>query len=131
MPPFFLMIRRPPRSTLFPYTTLFRSAARVAAPGARRRLLRRRRRRRRGDVDLPRHHLALLLLGFAPVVGVGPATVRALALEDLGHRLLRRRRRLLRIGDAQRRERCGKQGGQRAQHELSLSTRETRAGLRR
>src|SRR3712207_6936303 len=28
---FFLMIRRPPRSTLFPYTTLFRSALR---PGA-------------------------------------------------------------------------------------------------
>src|SRR5205085_8993395 len=26
MPFFFLMIRRPPRSTLFPYTTLFRSA---------------------------------------------------------------------------------------------------------
>src|SRR5262245_65521293 len=25
---FFLMIRRPPRSTLFPYTTLFRSPAR-------------------------------------------------------------------------------------------------------
>src|SRR6266542_4116408 len=25
---FFLMIRRPPRSTLFPYTTLFRSACR-------------------------------------------------------------------------------------------------------
>src|SRR3712207_7230091 len=31
---FFLMIRRPPRSTLFPYTTLFRSAA-VVGPGAR------------------------------------------------------------------------------------------------
>src|SRR5579883_1878002 len=31
---FFLMIRRPPRSTLFPYTTLFRSPARHAA-GAR------------------------------------------------------------------------------------------------
>src|SRR2546425_6864107 len=30
------MIRRPPRSTLFPYTTLFRSAVRAAAPaGAR------------------------------------------------------------------------------------------------
>src|SRR5215203_7162065 len=29
---FFLMIRRPPRSTLFPYTTLFRTAQR---PGAR------------------------------------------------------------------------------------------------
>src|SRR5258708_17484316 len=28
---FFLMIRRPPRSTLFPYTTLFRSAAFVSA----------------------------------------------------------------------------------------------------
>src|SRR6266540_6701314 len=32
---FFLMIRRPPRSTLFPYTTLFRSRARrgAAEPG--------------------------------------------------------------------------------------------------
>src|SRR3989337_3153289 len=29
---FFLMIRRPPRSTLFPYTTLFRSPAGTAAP---------------------------------------------------------------------------------------------------
>src|SRR2546422_6182077 len=27
---FFLMIRRPPRSTLFPYTTLFRSVAAIA-----------------------------------------------------------------------------------------------------
>src|SRR2546429_1132981 len=26
---FFLMIRRPPRSTLFPYTTLFRSTSRI------------------------------------------------------------------------------------------------------
>src|SRR6266516_5653784 len=32
---FFLMIRRPPRSTLFPYTTLFRS--RPGHPGAGRR----------------------------------------------------------------------------------------------
>src|SRR3712207_7911202 len=30
---FFLMIRRPPRSTLFPYTTLFRSAASGYRPG--------------------------------------------------------------------------------------------------
>src|SRR3712207_8817166 len=29
------MIRRPPRSTLFPYTTLFRSRARRARPAAR------------------------------------------------------------------------------------------------
>src|SRR3712207_9285003 len=28
---FFLMIRQPPRSTLFPYTTLFRSRTRVAS----------------------------------------------------------------------------------------------------
>src|SRR2546428_5487322 len=31
---FFLMIRRPPRSTLFPYTTLFRSHGCAAAPRA-------------------------------------------------------------------------------------------------
>src|SRR3712207_8637537 len=35
---FFLMIRRPPRSTLFPYTTLFRSILQlVFEPNARRR----------------------------------------------------------------------------------------------
>src|SRR2546426_5960236 len=35
---FFLMIRRPPRSTLFPYTTLFRSSGRRhGSPRARRR----------------------------------------------------------------------------------------------
>src|SRR5689334_24710252 len=34
---FFLMIRRPPRSTLFPYTTLFRSRrARLPSPSTRR-----------------------------------------------------------------------------------------------
>src|SRR3712207_9418040 len=32
---FFLMLRRPPRSTLFPYTTLFRSRPRLARPPAR------------------------------------------------------------------------------------------------
>src|SRR3712207_7615630 len=30
---FFLMIRRPPRSTLFPYTTLFRSQAQLGKEG--------------------------------------------------------------------------------------------------
>src|SRR6266511_5880714 len=37
---FFLMIRRPPRSTLFPYTTLFRSAPRTptACPRSRDRI---------------------------------------------------------------------------------------------
>src|SRR5215211_6685346 len=32
---FFLMIRRPPRSTLFPYTTLFRSGPRPSREGIR------------------------------------------------------------------------------------------------
>src|SRR3712207_8675134 len=41
------MIRRPPRSTLFPYTTLFRSAAARVDE-------RRHRRRRRGRLDAPR-----------------------------------------------------------------------------
>src|SRR3712207_9480519 len=35
---FFLMIRRPPRSTLFPYTTLFRSPVVLLGPVARERL---------------------------------------------------------------------------------------------
>src|SRR3712207_7335276 len=57
---FFLMIRRPPRSTLFPYTTLFRSnRGRALSSGRhRQRLLRRpggrgarRRRLRRGGAD--------------------------------------------------------------------------------
>src|SRR2546422_378047 len=34
IPFFFLMIRRPPRSTLFPYTTLFRSLASAVPAGA-------------------------------------------------------------------------------------------------
>src|SRR6266536_5983580 len=42
---FFLMIRRPPRSTLFPYTTLFRSCW----PARGRRAVSRRRWRRRSD----------------------------------------------------------------------------------
>src|SRR6202042_401137 len=32
---FFLMIRRPPRSTLFPYTTLFRSCPAAVSPSCR------------------------------------------------------------------------------------------------
>src|SRR2546422_4223824 len=53
---FFLMIRRPPRSTLFPYTTLFRSRRRpgVAAPAPRRRARHSRAdRARRAAPDLP------------------------------------------------------------------------------
>src|SRR3712207_7141536 len=53
---FFLMIRRPPRSTLFPYTTLFRSHQ----PGA----------RRRGAATLP--------LGFATADGPHSPAAHAL-----------------------------------------------------
>src|SRR5258708_26913068 len=49
---FFLMIRRPPRSTLFPYTTLFRSLrADVKHRAAARRDLGARNVARRGDAD--------------------------------------------------------------------------------
>src|SRR3712207_8968409 len=47
MASFFLMIRRPPRSTLFPYTTLFRSACR----------------RRRGVEGAPAHDIRGLRAG--------------------------------------------------------------------
>src|SRR2546427_5646626 len=46
---FFLMIRRPPRSTLFPYTTLFRSGA-LPLPDGRADALRRRRARPRAPL---------------------------------------------------------------------------------
>src|SRR6266446_8461376 len=52
---FFLMIRRPPRSTLFPYTTLFRAEQLVVGDVHEQRLLRSSLRRRlhvRGDDDL-------------------------------------------------------------------------------
>src|SRR2546430_13689170 len=52
---FFLMIRRPPRSTLFPYTTLFRSLAATPEP------------------DRPVYFEALdanLTRGWAPLAGV-------------------------------------------------------------
>src|SRR5467141_4852088 len=49
---FFLMIRRPPRSTLFPYTTLFRSR-RCPTPSGRPRA-RRGSRRRRAAAGTPR-----------------------------------------------------------------------------
>src|SRR5438876_6972150 len=48
---FFLMIRRPPRSTLFPYTTLFRS---VLA--------------RMGDAELGAHQIAFQLFIFLALV---------------------------------------------------------------
>src|SRR2546426_3885946 len=50
---FFLMIRRPPRSTLFPYTTLFRSHRAARRPRRGSSPARRQARRRRLDVRRP------------------------------------------------------------------------------
>src|SRR3712207_9112662 len=61
------MIRRPPRSTLFPYTTLFRSGA-LAHPDARHHGLRRRRWPRRIVKPRPQHIELLARVGGADVV---------------------------------------------------------------
>src|SRR5256885_10009668 len=65
---FFLMIRRPPRSTLFPYTTLFRSR-RLGAhrhgpcpPGGRRRRRRRRSEEHTSELQSPCNLVCRLLL---------------------------------------------------------------------
>src|SRR2546421_10125122 len=90
---FFLMIRRPPRSTLFPYTTLFRSSQLCEGRRRRRRHDSERRRRRAdpgraraGRVE-PRPAGARDPTGRAPRRGVdGP----------LGRRIARRRRTTMR-----------------------------------
>src|SRR5471030_3422240 len=57
---FFLMIRRPPRSTLFPYTTLFRSRPRrPVRPRRRARLESSRRNRDRKSTRLNSSHLGI------------------------------------------------------------------------
>src|SRR3712207_7283038 len=50
---FFLMIRRPPRSTLFPYTTLFRSTRTSQSRGSRGRTVRRGRGRPAAEILHP------------------------------------------------------------------------------
>src|SRR6478735_10261820 len=61
---FFLMIRRPPRSTLFPYTTLFRS--RRLAPAAQRPQERAgRRRQRHRDRKSTRLNSSHLVISYA------------------------------------------------------------------
>src|SRR2546422_6176488 len=59
---FFLMIRRPPRSTLFPYTTLFRSAE----PAAHNLSL----------LDDPLHHLARHVDGYSEADSLVAAAAR-------------------------------------------------------
>src|SRR6266446_8508450 len=63
---FFLMIRRPPRSTLFPYTTLFRSRARPRdrspCPSPRARSLRPRSEEHTSELQSPCNLVCRLLL---------------------------------------------------------------------
>src|SRR2546422_3613861 len=66
------MIRRPPRSTLFPYTTLFRSGRRHRLP----------RQRRQPGRPIQLHLLLEQLLGTAEVAHVGEAVVAL----HVGHR---------------------------------------------
>src|SRR5436853_7912394 len=62
---FFLMIRRPPRSTLFPYTTLFRSPNASADAGGALRARSARRRRRGRDRKSTRLNSSHLGISYA------------------------------------------------------------------
>src|SRR3989454_11004598 len=67
------MMRRPPRSTLFPYTTLFRSAG-LAGAARRRGRARVARRRTASTLRRTRHRLAPLVLDRTPARTVRGAT---------------------------------------------------------
>src|SRR5256885_13570159 len=60
---FFLMIRRPPRSTLFPYTTLFRSVRGRSV----------RRKRRDAEEHVRRLKQLILAVGVVALMSTGPA----------------------------------------------------------
>src|SRR5437660_8940002 len=76
------MIRRPPISTLFPYTTLFRSLKNLTADG----------RRARGQVlILPVHHQEPALVGGVPR-GVFPGLLEVAACFHEARALLRDRK---------------------------------------
>src|SRR6266700_3686600 len=75
---FFLMIRRPPRSTLFPYTTLFRSLVRTMARGP---WLSRR--SAASSIALPRHVYQLVRAAAGP--GRGRLAANARPARRNGH----------------------------------------------
>src|SRR2546429_8947333 len=80
------MIRRPPRSTLFPYTTLFRSESRMALrprPAVRRRVQRRQAAGRRGRLrGLRRRAADARRLRLRQGVLRGAALARGAPLQD-------------------------------------------------
>src|SRR5258708_27451304 len=69
---FFLMIRRPPRSTLFPYTTLFRSPAE---------------RLNNGHDFVPTNRWVLFGHHFAAIAGAGPLSTQRLVGDRKSTRL--------------------------------------------
>src|SRR3712207_9441540 len=71
---FFLMIRRPPRSTLFPYTTLFRSPATQLLPDAQQRDVRLR--THQVHRDLTRHDDGAVALLALELVDLDAVVVR-------------------------------------------------------
>src|SRR2546430_12894701 len=85
---FFLMIRRPPRSTLFPYTTLFRSGGRPDLVGSGGALLRRALARERHDRPA---HRRLPLRRDRQRPGDGPGADAQLRRQGAGDRSLGRR----------------------------------------
>src|SRR5258708_21476578 len=104
---FFLMIRRPPRSTLFPYTTLFRShrAARSGAhaPPPPRRALHRFRRGGGGDRKSTRLNSSHQIISYAvfclkkkiywqriePIISTSQRSAPLLPLSPMEHRASR------------------------------------------
>src|SRR5256885_17137435 len=91
------MIRRPPRSTLFPYTTLFRSHARPHQPAEQRETAGRGpgelvpeldvrskaqdRGQRAVEPDAQREHVASRHLNHSGVVAVGPEAISVIGIE--------------------------------------------------
>src|SRR3712207_6977639 len=67
------MIRRPPRSTLFPYTTLFRSQGTVTIGG-----------HRYGDIPNPGRHVGVLLDASAQHAGRTGREVLAIGAATMG-----------------------------------------------
>src|SRR3989475_5728559 len=88
---FFLMIRRPPRSTLFPYTTLFRSLPAAGAEGGEGRAAVERGRSRSGAQALGLRRRSRDR-GLLPVALHGPIGTRAAGPPGDGRRAVRRRR---------------------------------------